>query len=322
MKVKVEYLVLIGIIAALAVYLSMRTTDRTLYELPIIPEVAAKDVTRIEITRKGGQISLAKKDETWLLQPRGYPADSRRIEGILSTVSSLKATALASESRDYQRYELDDERKIHVRAWSGDNLKRDFELGKAAPSFRHTFIKLKDDHRVFHARDNFRNKFDLDAADLQDKTALEVKSEAVASFIIRSGAAESEFKRMQGEDEKAPPEWQLTGGETADRAAVEKLLGAVSNLNHQGFIDGTDKQGFEKPIYTITLKDEESRTLSIFEKRPADTDKYPAISSKVEFPFFLSERQVEQIMQQPADLMPRPEAQNADNADAGNQNKN
>ena len=316
MKVKIEYLVLIGIIAALAVYLSVRTTDRTLYELPTIAEVAAKDVTRIEISRKGGQISLAKKDETWLLQPRGYPADPKRIENILATVSSLKATALASESKDYQRYELDDAHKIHVRAWTGDTVKRDFEIGKAAPSFRHTFIKLKDDHRVFHARDNFRNKFDLDATALQDKTALAITSANVASFIISAGPVNSEFKRIKGDDDKAPPEWQLTGGEGADRAAVEKLLGAVSNLNHQGFIEGAGKQDFKKQIYTITLKEEVGHTLSIFEKRPSDTDQYPATSSKVEFPFFLSESQVGQIMQKPDDLMPKPADQNSNAPEA------
>jgi hypothetical protein len=306
MRIKTEYLILIGIIAALAVYLAVRSTDRTQYELPDIPEVSAGEFTKLEIARKGAGITLEKKDERWKLLPQGYPADPAHMEGILSTLATLKTTALASESKDYQRYELDDGHKIRVRAWTGDRIRRDFELGKAAPSFRHTFIKLADDHRVFHARDNFRRKFDQDATALQDKTALELSAAAIKSFVISAAAVDTEFSRLESDDEKAPPEWQRSDGEAADRAAVEKLIGTLSRLNHQGFVDGLGKTDLDKPIFSIALKGEDSHTLSIFEKQPPDTDQYPAVSSRAQFPFYLSGSQIEQIMLKPADLMPKP----------------
>ena len=195
MKVKLEYVILVVIIAVLAGYLAMRNSDRTLYELPALPEVATKDVTRIEITGKGSSLTLTKKDEIWNIQPQGYPVDPKRISGILSTISTLKTTALASESKDYQRYELDDGRKIQVKAWSGDEIIRNFEIGKAAPSFRHTFIRLDKDHRVFHARDNFRSKFDPDATAVQDKTAMEITTASVKSFVISLPAGKTEFTK-------------------------------------------------------------------------------------------------------------------------------
>jgi hypothetical protein len=307
MKIKIEYLILIGLIAALAIYLTVRSTDRTLYELPVIAEVSAKEFTKIEITRKGSSITLVKKDENWQLLPQEYPVDPGRVEDILSTLSTLKTTALASESKDYQRYELDDDRKVRVRAWTGDRLRRDFELGKAAPSFRHTFIKLENDHRVFHARDNFRRKFDLDATALQDKAALEVTPASVRSFVISSAAVDTEFSRLESDDDQAAPKWQRADGEPADRAAVEKWLGTLSNLEHQGFADGIGETDLDKPIYTVALKDEGSHTLSIFARRPSDPDRYPAVSSRADFPFYLSGSQAEQIMLKPEELMPKPE---------------
>ena len=316
MKVKLEYIVLVVIIAVLAGYLAMRNSDRTLYELPNIPEKTAKDFTRIEITGKGSSIKLTKRDEIWSIQPQGYPVDPGRMDGILATLSTLKTTALASETKDYQRYELDDNRKIQVIAWSGDDIIRQFEIGKAAPSFRHTFIRLDKDHRVFHARDNFRSKFDPDVTALQHKTALELKTASVKSFVIGPKAGGTEFKLQTGEGENAPAVWQRSDGMAADRSAVDKLLGAVSNLRHQGFIDQAQKADFAKPIYSMTLNEENSHTLSIFAKRESDPDQYPAISSGVDFPFFLSDTQVQQIMQKPEDLMPKPEDQKVEEGDA------
>ena len=52
MKVKFEYFILIVIIAVLAGYLALRNSDRTFYELPVIPLVATKEFTRIEITSR------------------------------------------------------------------------------------------------------------------------------------------------------------------------------------------------------------------------------------------------------------------------------
>jgi len=40
MKIKKEYIILAVIIAALLLYLSQRSTDRTLYQLPDVPEIS------------------------------------------------------------------------------------------------------------------------------------------------------------------------------------------------------------------------------------------------------------------------------------------
>lgn len=310
MKVKFEYLILIGIIAVLAIYLSTRSTDRTLYELPTIDEVAAKEFTKIEIARKVNTTQLVKEDESWRIMPQGYPVDPARIEAILSTVSALKTTALASEAQDYQRYELDDENKIGVKAWTGGGLKREFEIGKAAPSFRHTFVKLGDDPRVYHARDNFRNKFDQDAAALQDKTILRLDIAAVGSLNIEMPEGSTQFKRQATVDDKdqtdkKTPIWQRGDGQTADPAAVEKLIGSAANLKCQKFIDAMAKEDLKNPIYTLVVADAGSHTLSIFEKQQPDAAAYPATSSTSAFPFFLAAEQAEQIMQKPEALMPK-----------------
>jgi hypothetical protein len=245
---------------------------------------------------------------------------------MLDAVAGLKATALVSEAQDYQRYELDEAHRIAVTAWAGGTRARAFEIGKTAPSFRHTFIKLAGDSRVFHAQGNFRNAFDQKAEALEDKTVMTVKAAAAGSLRIHAAGSEAGFSRKapaadagQTDDKSQPagggqpaeaassPQWLRDDGQAADSAAVEKLLGALAALKCQKYIDGMTKTDLTDPIYRLEIDDGAAHTLSIFAKQEKETELYPATSSKSPFPFFLSAGLAEQIMKQPDELMPKPE---------------
>ena len=79
MKLKKEYIIIAVIIIGLSIYLIGRKTDRTLYQLPDIPAVAQKDISKIEITKNKESIVLSKKDEKWYIDPQGYAADPHRL---------------------------------------------------------------------------------------------------------------------------------------------------------------------------------------------------------------------------------------------------
>ena len=185
MKVKKEYLILALIIAGLLVYLFMRERDRTLYELPVLPEVTKKEITKIEITKGKTSIVLNKKDERWYIGPRQYPADQNKIKAMLDVFEDLTLTTPVSESQNYVRYELNDENKINAKAWQADKLRRDFDIGKTASTFRHTFVKIAEDDRVFHARNNFRNAFDQAAENLRDKVVLSFQISDISGIEIK-----------------------------------------------------------------------------------------------------------------------------------------
>ena len=152
MKVKKEYIILALVIIALAAYLVTRTSDRTQYQMPDVPQVAAKEISKLQITRAKAIIVVNKKDDKWYIAPEEFPADGNKIKDILNAIENLTLTALVSESKNYNLYDLDEDKKINVKAWQADNLRRDVDLGKTASSFRHTFVKPAGDERVFHAR--------------------------------------------------------------------------------------------------------------------------------------------------------------------------
>jgi hypothetical protein len=320
MKFKKEYLILILIIVGLSAYLLMRSSDRTFYELPKIAGLEQNQITKIEISKGGDSIVLNKKDDKWYLEPPGYLADANKVKDMLNVFGAFTLTTLVSESKDYVRYDLNDEKRITVKAWQQDSLKRNFDIGKAASSFRHTFVKLNDDSRVFHARDNFRGKFDLTKDNLRDKSVLSFKAADIKEIQIAKDQTSLKLARskvpvtpQQEKSDNAPQvavkfEWQSSDGTKANGPNLNRLLTTLSNLKCATYINDRSKETFSVPIYAVTLKGSQDYQLDVFAKLQKDDENYPAVSSASDYPFFLSDSQVQQIMINPEEMLTKPES--------------
>ena len=321
MKIKKEYLILALIIAGLLVYLFLRERDRTLYELPVLPEVSKKEITKIEITKGSTSIVLHKKDDRWYIGPRQYPADQNKIKAMLDVFEDLTLTTPVSESQNYVRYELNDENKINAKAWQADKLQRNFDIGKTASTFRHTFVKIAEDDRVFHARNNFRNAFDQAAENLRDKVVLsfqisdisgiEIKQEQTALALTRTQipVQDPPDKNDQADAATSQPVnvvWQSADGKTGDDTKITRLLSTLSNLRCEKFIEDRQKEDFTAAVSTIQVKGAQNYRLSIFAKLNEEDSNYPAISSGSDYPFLLSQNTVDRIIKSPENLLEKP----------------
>jgi len=329
MKSKKEYVILAAVIIVMALYLVLHKTDRTYFELPKLPEIKKTDITEIKITKADKTIDLQKKDDKWYILPENYLADTTKIDPMLDAISGLTLTALAAESENYNRFELDDAHKVTIFAMAGDKQLRSFDMGKAAESNQLTFVKLPDDKRVYHARDNFKTKFDVAVDALRDLTVLafdksqiqqieisgkdkppmvfSMKQEPVQVSAAPEGQAakpeegqtvEKETK-PEGEtpEKNAPPKpvWMNAEGKTMADADVNSLLESLSKLKCKNFINGKTKEDFSSPICTLKLQGAKSYELLIFEKTKEDNT-YPAVSSESEYPFALPQYKVEDLM--------------------------
>ncbi len=327
MKFKKEYLILVLIIIVLSVYLYRYNADRELYELPDIAPISGKDATKLEIKKGESDIVLTKKDEKWYIAPNEYPTDAGKTKKMLDGIKDLELTALVSESKNYNRYNLEDDQKINVKVYQANDLKLDIDIGKTASSFRHTFVKLSGDHRVYHAQGNLENAFDVSSDSLRDKVVLTLKPAEIQQFNITKGSQTLAFARTEVPvDVKAaenkdsqgasqpPPKmvWQVASGEAVNESALNQLLNAVSNLQCEKFIDDRKKEDLTGPEFTLELKGVQDHTLSIFPKAGESDTTYPAISSGSDYPFQLSASQVDGIMKEPSALLQKPPADGKD----------
>jgi len=318
MKLKKEIFILAAIIIGLSIYLVARKPDRALYELPKLPPVSGSEITRIEIGGPRANLVLSRSNNDWIVGDEKYPAAKSKVQQMIDTIEGLTLTELISTTGDTTRYDLTADKKIRVKAWAGDTLQREFEIGKTAPSFRHTFVRIAENPNVYNARDNFRSKFDQELADLRDNQVLSFPVSEIRQVRVTRGAGSLLLERKEGALEqsgapqaeetaaapvKAEMVWQTSEGAKANQARLDSFLTTLSQLACDSYVVDRGKKDFSAPIYQIRVTGSQDYELAIFDKLGEDADKHPAISSQNDFPFFLPDWQVKNLMPEFTDLL-------------------
>ena len=319
MKLKKETIILAVVIVALVAYLVLRKQDRSLYDLPEIASVEAKDITRVELKKGDDSVTFRKEGSDWKIVPASYPADPVKVKDMLDVVKELTLTELISESKNYQRYDLDDKDGIHLKCWAMDSMVFELFIGKAAESFNHTFVKLPGNQAVYHAKGNFRNKFDKEMDDFREKTVLAFDTETIGAIFIETGEETASYNKLKAQaaqpdnkdaQESAPtgavskPKWKDAGGAEADADKIKNLISTLSDLKCEKFFKGKSKDDLSDPVYTITLTGAKAYTLTLFnEIKEGEDSFFPAVSSENDYPFLLTQWRSENIMKKPTELV-------------------
>lgn len=327
-NIKKEYIILGVVIVALSLYLIFRNPNKVHYKLPELKPIDTKILTKIEIAKPVQTFTLVNNDAQWLIDPQGYPTDSSKISDITDTIGNLTLTALASKSKNYSRYDLDKDKVIKVKAYQKGRVVREFEIGKTTATNNHTFVKLKDDTRVFHAKKSFRRYFDLKSDELRDKVVMKLDKNGISEIEVEKEGKKVLFKKIakpvepkidEGKkekvkkDEKQIPEketetiWAMEDGKEGDKSELDSILSQLSSLNCDEYIEGKNKEDFIEPIYTIRLKGQKDYTLFLYEKIKKGNDNgienYPVVSSESRYPFLLSTYKAERLMKKPEELL-------------------
>lgn len=333
-KLKKEYIILVVVILALLLYLVFRNTDKVHYKLPELKPIDAAALTKIEITKPDGTLTLVKKDAKWLIDPKGYPTDETKITGITDTVKDLRLTALASKAKNYSRYDLAEDKVILVKAYQEDNVVRDFQIGKTTASNNHTFVKIKDDDNVYHAAKSFRRDFDKKGSDLRDKAVMKLDKNEISEIQLDKKEGEKyiftktakpvetpedtkvEDTKVEDKAPTTPPTpptetiWAMADGKEGNKSNLDSILNQLADLKCDEYIEGKTPEDFKDPVYTVHLKGKKDYTLFIYEKFEKKgkegengVEKYPVVSSESPYPFLLSKYAAERFMKKKEDLL-------------------
>ncbi len=302
---KKQYLILILLIVVLSGYLIVKKEDRRHYTLPSQPAVTASEVDRLIIKKQTRSIEFTRKEDFWVITDNEYPVDDTAMSQMLDVVSQLTLTALVSENQDTIRYELDDEHGVDVTAYSGNTPLLSFKIGKNASTFNHTFVMLKNDPNIYHAKDSFRMHFDKTVAEFRDKQVLDFSESTIKKISIQiqeknihltardlqndniradqseTGQAPTEIQADQSDTSQALAETRAAGSETVfryedgsspDPKTVSNLLSTLAGLTCDRFLDNPDTNtlGKEPPHLKITLENDEPIVLSVFNQATDD----------------------------------------------------
>ncbi len=323
MKLKKEYLLPAAIIVILLVYLVVGTgKNKMSYEVPRLGAIPSGEIDKLEITQASGTITIAGKEKIWSISPQGYSADPTKVQDMLKSIENLTLSELAAEKKDYQRYDLTDDKKIQVKAYKGSELLREFDIGKTPSTYRHTFIRIQDDTRVYYARESFRSNFAYEIKDLRHKVVMALDKNEISGVKIEQEGNLFEFTKQmipvltppeaekveaeEGAESPAQTEeeaWMLPDGNQANKSNLDSIISSLVDLRCDEFLEDQSKEDLKDPIYSVTARGGKDYSLQIFAKQEKEGGKYPAISSENPFPFLLSTYKAEQIMKKPDELV-------------------
>jgi hypothetical protein len=302
MKIKKEY-ILLGLLMASSIgYLVFQKTDRIHYALPALAELKADDITVIEIIRYGKTSTLRKEGKVWLISPQNWRADLTKVSEMLDTLARLKVTDLVSESGDYDRYQLDAKGKALLKAYAGKELRLELTVGKAAPTYNHTYIMLPGDERVYLAGGDLPRLFLVPVPELRDMVVFAVSPPEISRIEIERGTGKTVLTKSELAQE-APKNvtsgektklftWMNDKGTVVDKADIDSFLSALSKVYCGEYLDDAMRPLLKSPLMTVRLIGPGEHSLSVYQK---EGDKIPALSSENASPFVLPDYKFEEM---------------------------
>jgi hypothetical protein len=286
-SIRKELIILPAVIIILILFIIFSNRDK-MYSLPVLPQIDTDKITSITIQIAENTMELKKLTNQWFIM--GYEADETKVNDILNTVSSLKLSELITESKYYERYELDDEHKKHVTVYEGENILLTIDIGKTASNYNHTFVKLENDDNIYTVPANLNQYIDIDISGLRDKLVLSFDASLIQEIQIIQGddtvtLTKVEVFMNEEETDSETPQflWKNQEGEPRESEKVNELLTTLSNLKCDDFTE--EPFDLTNALVSFTLKGDEEYKLIIFEKQE---ENYPAQSSESEYTFILS----------------------------------
>ncbi len=306
---KKEYIILAAAIVALGLYLVLRSTDRTHYEIPEIKTPDAEQVTRLDIIGPSGRLVLKKSGDTWLSESEGYPIEKGKVDGMLEALGGLDIVSLVSEAESYVQYDLGNDKRVFVEASSIENSLLKLDIGKVASTQRHTYVKFVDDKNVYQVSGNIRRAFDVEIWGLRDKKVMTLDRDSITGLTIEADGEKITLTKISNpveqtaEGQPRPPvtAWINADSTEADGKIVDGILGRMVNLRCDGFPEDDQQVDMSEPAFTLTIHGVQDETLKIYGL--SGEKMFLASSSQFDFPFMLAEWKLNQIRKTPSEVM-------------------
>lgn len=251
---------------------------------PKILAVPADQVTKLEISKKGGETIVAeRKSGRWeLTAPKPLPADQDTIGSILSTVSSLNADRLIEDkATDFAQYGLT-QPSIELTITQKDGKNRELLIGDESPTGSNFYARLQGDPRVFTVASFAKTAFDKTSQDLRDKRLLTFDSGKLTRVELAAKGPAVEFGKNNQND------WQILKPQPmrADGGQVEELIGKLrdAKMDLSGSADDAKKaaSAFASGAKVAVVKVTDASGTQQLEVKKAKDNTYYAKSSAVE----------------------------------------
>ena len=322
-KMTKEVIVILVVIAAALIYLLLQGGQHTHYTVPNLEPLDQKGLTRLVVEKVDETISLENRDGSWILAPQGFPTDKEKVQKAVDAVGSLKLEELISRSGNEAIYDLSADKRIRVSLYKGDELLRQIDFGKGASTYRHTFVRLKDQTEIYQAAGSLRSDLEYKFDEWRDKVIFRIDSNEVTGIRLASAGQQFEFKKKVTQSKTAEAQAEKEGGpvpvpeeavswepvlERPDKVrkdALDSLLTKLQELRCDRFETAEVVPG--EVLFELEIEAASKHTLTLFKPAAEDASEILARSSQSPYLFYLSKWSAEGLKKTEADLFDIPD---------------
>lgn len=303
MKNRVYLITLSILVVALGLYIVFRDTNKIQYQLPEVEPFQKDRITEITYKKGDRTVTLRKDQETWTIQPDGFPADSSKVGRLVDAVAGVAPVDLVSDKKAYEKYSLNEQERIEVTVFGDEEQLTSFYLGKESSSGRYTYMKLPDDPNIYSAQGSLKRNFLFDESALRDKQVLSFNAEDITRIVFEDDET-TVLTKLLAENDAAPEEENGSGGDAPAESAparddfvwkdeegtiienqkIDEWLKRAALLKCKNF-DSRPQNAEIIGVVTLTDVSDNRYTLTLYEK---DENGYPATSSMTDYQFYLS----------------------------------
>lgn len=273
-------------------------------------------VNRIVIEGPKGRTVLEKGPDQWrLTEPIDYPAEPELVRSTVNLLAGLSSDGVISTNpKKADLFEVDDAHALKVALYDdaeGADPKVRLVVGKLAPGFTHTYVKVGDGPAVHQVPGALRFQLERDATAWRDKTVLAFDP-ATIDGVTLAGKATVSVKR-------AGDGWawdKAAAGKAAPGAdAVERLIKDLSVLRAQAFED-TPPEAPAAPLLTVTLARKDGTSPIDLVVEAEEGTRYRVVAEANPQRFLVATGPLEPYVKDPAAALAPPPAAPAEKAGA------
>ncbi|MCU0453497.1 MAG: DUF4340 domain-containing protein [Bacteroidetes bacterium] len=221
------------VLAALAVWVMQRPGERSLSTASgdRLVEVDSAAVDALEVRGSEGTVRLERRGMEWFVtRPIEARANASTIAGAIGQAGSLRVKGIASAKREkHGLFQVDSATGTTVRMFAAGALQAAFVIGKPSDGFADTYVRKEASDDVALVAGSFGWTFNRTLRDWRDRTILAMPREEVREVLFQYG--DTTFA-MTFQDSV----WYVDG-RPANASAVEGVIGTLSNLTCDDFID-------------------------------------------------------------------------------------
>ncbi len=287
MKIKKEYILLLVIVVASALYLFFQRDSRINYEIPKFDKITKDEILKISIQDSNNSLEVKKEGDGWQLLPEGYKGDNPAIDSLVSQIVDITIMDLVSDSENYKRYNLDDGNSISIKVYNSEGLIREFTLGKSTSNSIYSYIRLKDKKGVYSVKGDLTGTMKTNPDDLRDKQVLDFTFEDINEVELNKGNDKLNLTSRKEEDKTS---WLLDGKVIENSDEINSNLDWFSDLSCSEYLETVSNDSLIASFKFIGNGD---HSISIHEKVERG---YSATSSFSKYPFIISQYQVDNVL--------------------------